>query len=350
MFPPLRPKFSAALRDVRAKSPRARALAAEALAFPIEGREDEAKEANRILIEDEDPTVRGAALATAGKLRDDGALALVLARFEDDDPAVRQIALIAAGDIGDPRATLAVQRALGDARPELRFQAVASLAALAGEGAIDDLSKLIGDADAEVRAHLADALGSLESKKAKKALKKLLDDGARPVRQAAAVALARIGDGSGSRELAGALADPDRVFEAAWALGEIGAKEAAEPLALIAEGVLKPLAVKAAAAAALVRIGDPRGVPALRSVLRAFRSDARSYAAELVGELGLEELAGDVIALVDRPRGSDPVVVARAIAKLAKVSEPARVALRKLAGGHGEPARIAREALDLHGR
>jgi HEAT repeat protein len=345
MFPPLRPKFSAALRDVSSKNAKARALAAEALAFPIEGREQEAMEANRPLLDDKDPTVRGAALVTAGKLKDVGGLAQVLARFEDEDAAVRQIAMIAAADIGDSRATLAIKRALKDERPELRFQAVASLAALAGEDAIDDLVPLASDADAEVRAHLADALGSLESKRAKRALKTLLEDTAIPVRQAAAIALARIGDASGARTLAGALADPERVFEAAWALGEIRATEAAEPLAAIASSVLKPLATKAAAAAALVRIGDPRGVPALRSVLRAFRSDARSYAAELVGELALVELADDVIALVDRPKGADPAVVARAIVKLAKVSDLAKGALERMASGEGETARIARDAL-----
>ena len=143
-----------------------------------------------------------------------------------------------------------------------------------------------------------------------------------------------------------ALDDKERVFEAAWALGELKIEEAREPLFKVAQSVLKPLATKAAAAAALVRLGDRRGVPLLRSVLRAFRSDARSYAVELVGELGLSVLADDVAALAIRPRGADPVVVAKALGKLAAESPRAREALSAMAKRDDEAGQAAREVLE----
>lgn len=346
LFPQQRPRFSAALRDVGAKGARARALAAATLSDPPEGREEEAKEALRTLADDASAEVRGAALAGLGRLRDEGALDLVLARFDDGDPMVRQIAIIAAAEIGDRRAVDALEEALSDARPDVRFQAVASLATLAPEEAAGPLAALAEDPDPEVRAHLADALGSLERPEAREPLARMLKDASREVRRAAAIGLARAGDARGASVLVDALDDRERCFEAAWALGELRVEEAREPLARVAGSLLKPLAAKAAAAAALVRLDDPRGVPALRAVLTALRSDARSYAVQLVGELRLAELAGEVAALVDRPRGADPVVVAEALGRMAAESPRARSALAVLARRDDEAGRAARACLE----
>ncbi len=345
LFPPQRPHFAAALRDVTARAPRSRALAAASLGEPPEGSEEAAVEALLILADDADATVRGAAIASLGRLGDERALEVVLGRFDDGDPMVRQIALIAAADLGDDRAIPALTRALRHERPDMRFQALASLAVLAPDQAAAPLAKLAGDPDEEVRAHLADVLGSLERREAGPTLAQLLDDGSISVRRAAAIALARIGDDRGAAALIEALDDKERVFEAAWALGELRVEGAREPLFKVAQSVLKPLATKAAAAAALVRLGDRRGVPLLRAVLRAFRSDARSYAVELVGELGLAVLADDVAALAKRPRGADPVVVAKTLGKLAAESPRAREALVAMAIRDDEAGQAAREAL-----
>jgi HEAT repeat protein len=344
-FPPLAPKFGAALRDVDSGDPRARSAAAESLGRPPEGREREAAEALRPLVDDPNAAVRAAAMASLGQLKDREALDAIVGRFEDGDPTVRQVALIAAADLGDPGAVPALRRMLESPHPEVRFQAVASLATLAPEEAARELPRLAEDPDPEVRAHLADALGSLEDPRTAAALAALLEDPAVTVRRAAAIALGRIGDARAVPALVEALDDPERCFEAAWALGELGASEAREPLARLANAFLKPLAVKAAAAAALVRLDDPRGVPVLRGVLTALRSDARSYAVQLVGELGLAELAPEVAKLAARPRGADRVVVAEALASLASESEVARRALRALAAREDEAGETARAAL-----
>jgi len=343
LFPPLRPHFGAALRDVASANPRARSAAAEALGAAPAGRAEEAKEALRPLVDDTSGAVRCAAIASLGRLKDAEALDDIVARFEDLDPTVRQVALIAAGDVGDPSVAPALERALKRDEPEVRFQALASLATLLGPDAIAPLSTCLDDDDAEVRAHLAEALGSLEVEAAVEPLAALLTDRAARVRQSAAMGLARCGDASGADELVGLLTDRDRAFEAAWALGELKVEGAEEPLARLAASVLKPLAVRAAAAAALVRLEDPRGEPVLRRVIRAFRSDARGYAAQLIGELRLASLAPEVAKLVDRPRGADPVVVVEALSKLAEVSEVAADALARAADRDDPAGRRARE-------
>ncbi len=344
-FPPLRPTISAALRDVTSENRRARAAAAESLGGAGEDRADEAKAALRPLIDDVAAAVRCSAIASLGHLADREALDDIVSRFDDLDPTVRQVALISAAEIGDSSIAPALKRALKRDDPGVRFQAIASLATLIGEAAIEPLSAMLEDSDAEVRAHLADVLGSLESKRGIKSLSRLLADPERRVRESASVALARCGDDSGAEELILLLTDRDRCFEAAWALGELRIVNAADPLARLATALLKPLAVKAAAAAALIRIGDPRGEPALRSVLRAVRSDARGYAAELVGELGLVSLAPELAKLARRPRGADRVVIAEALAKLQGESPEARTALEHLSARSDEAGARARELL-----
>lgn len=316
LFPPLRPKLSAALRDVSSDDPRSRAAAAEALGDAPSENADEAKAALRPLVDDGIGAVRAAAIASLGSLRDADALGDIVARFEDGDAVVRQVAVMAAGDIGDPGAVRPLRRMLRRDEPELRFQAVTSLAKLAPDEAVEALETLTDDPDREVREQLADALGSLEDPKAEGPLEILLDDETVEVRRAAAIALARTGNDAGADALVEALNDTDRCFEAAWALGELGVQPAREPLARLTSALFKPLAIKAAAAAALVRLDDPRGVPALKRVLTAFRSDARGYAAQLVGELGLTELRPELEKLSKNPRGADPQVVADALARL----------------------------------
>ena len=348
LFPPARPHFDAALRDVQARSPGARTLAAHSLGAPPPGRETEAKEGLRRLADDMHAEVRVAALSALGALRDAGAIELVLARVEDGDPTVRQVALLAAGDIGGDRASQYMLEAVADPRPDVRFQAAGALAQLAPEGAAVALRRRARlEEDPEVRARLADALGALEDAGSADALAALLEDATAGVRQAAAIALARVGDARGARELVPALSDRERGFEAAWALGEIGAREAIEPIASLAARLTQPLPFRAALGAALVRLGDPRGALVLRKVLRAWRADGRSYAAELVGELGALELAGDLCELADRPRGADPIVVAAALGKLAARSPEARAALERMAARGGDAALAAKEALDV---
>ncbi len=341
-----RPTFAAALTDVRAKGRTSRLAAAERLASPPEGKHAEAEEGLAILADDLDAAVREHALRGLGYLDAESQLPLILARFEDGVPSVRQVAIITAGHLGGPVAEHAIREALESRHADVRFQAVMGVASLALPDATQVIAPLLADADAEVRAHAAEALGKLGDRGAADALAAMLDDDEAEPRREAALALASLGDPRGVTQLRQALEDPETAIAAAMALGELEADEAREDLAAIAgRFMLSPL-MRAAVGGALSRLSDPRGTTALRAALRALRSDGRGLAAETIGELRIVELAEDLAALSIRPRGTDPVVIAIALGRLAEKSAVARKALEAMASAaqDEEAAQAARDA------
>lgn len=344
-LPQRRPHFEAALRDVSAEAPRARVAAAESLGEAKEDDRARAREALATLTVDAEPEVRFAALAGLGKVGDASSFEAVLPRLDDEAPFVREVAVIVAAQLGDPRAPARVRRALSDAHPAVRFQALVSLAELEGDEARVALFPALGDDDAHVRANAAAALATLSPDAATAdRLAKLLADPSAEVRLEAALALAKYGDRRAAREL-GRHLDDDRAFDAIEALAALGATERADDLARIARSFLKPLALKAAAAAALAKMRDPRGIAVLRDIARAFRSDGRTYVAETIGMLGLDELAPELAALAERPRGVDVAVLVEAIGKLLPRHPELRGALERIAARGGAPAERARELL-----
>jgi HEAT repeat protein len=177
------------------------------------------------------------------------------------------------------------------------------------------------------------------------ALRDAHDDRDPEVRAEAALALAALGDGSALRGLAEALELPELQLEALDAIGELRVHPLRDAVAALASSVLKPRWLKAAAGRALCRLGDELGVAALREVLRGLRRDGRSYAAEVVGELGLVALVPDLVRLAQRPRGADPLAVAGALGALLPHDERARPGLERLARRSDEAGEAARAAL-----
>lgn len=347
LFPPQVPRFEAALADARSPRAQSRLLAVHALSTPPDGQRDAACAALRPLAGDTESAVRCIALAALGELRDADALDTVLAHFDDPVAEARELAVIAAGRIGGDRAVRALRRALRDERPEVRFQAVESYAEASPDDASGVLVAMLGDADPKVREHVLDALGALEDAAVAHAIAAALEDASGSVRYSAALALSRLGDARGVKVLVTALEDRDRVLSACEALAPLVADAAAasiarEPLAAVAKKLLAPLVVKAGAAGALAAMGDPRGETTLREVLRAWRADGRSYAAELAGRHGVVGLAEELAALSEKPRGADPVVVARALTRLAGESDVAKRAVAELAKRDDEVGRVAR--------
>lgn len=330
-LPPLRPSLEAALRDASSGSARARGAAAEALGDAKDADRDRARDALAKLAGDADAQVRFAAIAGIGRIGDAAALDAVLPRFDDEVPMVREVAVIAAAQLRDARALPRIRKALGDARPEVRFQAVVSLVELEGEDARAATFPALADDDALVRANAAAALATLSpDEQTADRLAKLLRDADPAVRLEAALALAKYGDARAAREL-GRHLEHDRAFEAIEAIAALGARERADDLAKVARAFLKPLELKAAAAAALARLGDPRGVEVLRDIARAFRSDGRTYVAEAIGMLGLDALAQELALMADRPRGADLAVVVESMGKLLPRNPALRAPLEKLA-------------------
>ncbi len=331
-LPQLKPTVSAALRDAKSPDPKSRAAAAEALGDAKEAEQDEARQALALLTADEEPHVRFASLAGLAKLGDASSLGVVLARFDDANAMVREVAVIAAAEIGDPEALPRVRKALSDEHPEVRYQAVAALVDLAGEGSRVALFAALADDDARVRANAASSLAKLEPDAATSdRLARLLDDPSAEPRMEAALGLAAHRDERAIPELRKHLGDDDRAFDVIESLAALDATETADQLDRLARSYLKPLTLKAAAAAALAKMNDPRGVPVLREIVRAFRSDGRTYVAEVIGALGLVELADELVALARRPRGADLMVVVESLGSLAKQKRELYRALEDLA-------------------
>jgi Zn-dependent protease len=76
-----------------------------------------------------------------------------------------------------------------------------------------------------------------------------------------------------------------------------------------------------------VRLGDPLGARVIRSILRSWRIEARQYAVQLVGELGLISLLPDLARALRRSTDSEHPVYEAALERLAQESAEARTLL-----------------------
>ncbi|MDB4972330.1 MAG: repeat protein [Myxococcaceae bacterium] len=345
LLPPLAPNFGAALRDVHAVRPESRMAAAERLGR-AEG--DELAEAIRgltELAEDVHPGVRATALAALGLVGGEEQLDVVLAAFEDEADEVREFAAVAAAQIGGDDALLYLTRALSSERPEVRFQAVAGVAELAHDDASALILPLLSDPDAEVRAQVIAALAQLGEPHLVGHIAHALDDRSEDVRLEAALALATFGDARAETPLLAALFARQRLAEVARALAELGCSAARDPLADIARSLFLPPHLRAELGAALIKLGDPRGAPALRRVLGGLRSDARSYAVELAREVDAQEVVPDLARLATRLRGVDPFTLVEALANFAERAPLASSALTRLAQRGDAVGEAARRAL-----
>lgn len=344
--PPLPPTFAAALRDVHARKLESKVAAAERLgAVGADEDRDAALDGLLALTEDVHSGVRAAALRGLAELQAPRATTQLQRCLTDSDALVRELALIALGELEEPQARAAVREAVGSPHPELRFQAIAALAQAHDAHALPLAVDALRDPDAKVRASAARALGEFGIA-AQVALRAALEDPAAAVRGEAAIALARLGDGSGAIALRDALDAPELAFEALEAIADLQLEQLREPAAAIAQSVLRPLLFKAAAARALIRLHDPRGVAVLARVLRAFRSGARSYAVRVVGELGVDELTGELLRLTQRSRGTDPEALVEALAQLLPRNEGARAGLERLASRSDHAGAQARRVLE----
>jgi HEAT repeat protein len=317
----LTPTPEAALRDIHASRAEFRIAAARALGDVAPELAAAAIDGLRTLCQDADARVRLDALSSLARLGDASVLDAVLAQRGDVAPAVRASALLAAEALGCDDAVLVDSAKAAD--PALQRAALEALVARASasSGGHDHLEAAaagaLADASPEVRATAAAALAAMDARVHLSALAERLDD--RPlVRSSVALALADMGDARGVPALLEDLAAGS--FAAAEALGALGVEAAREPLAASAGRFFTPLLTKAAAGAALIRLGDPRGEDALRAVLRAFRPDGRPYAVVQVMQLRVAALQPELEALVRRPRGVDRGLLREALAALSASS------------------------------
>ena len=329
MIPPLQPTFEAALRDVRAGQARFRGAAAARLAEPPPGRRDEAVQGLLVLAEDSTGGVREAAFESLGLLGAAEGLEVLRAGFDDPHFGARQAAVLSFGRIAPEGQASEVASLLDDPRPEMRFSAVWTFASL-GEEHAGRIQARLADDDPEVRMLAVQSLGDLGARESADAMAALLQDAFDEVRFAAASALASLGDSRGVSILRDGLARTDRAFPAAIGLGELEDRGSRDALLRLAKHRWRSPILRVAAAGALVRLGEPTGAEVIRKVVRGWRIEARQYAVELVGELGLTSLVPDLRRALQRSRPRERAVYETALERLSAKSPEAAAMLASL--------------------
>ena len=272
------------------------------------------------VLNDENPTVRLAAVEALGNLEDPRAVdALVQALRTDADARVREAAanalgeidsaravpgLIAAlgaekvtavrakiawalGEIDDARAVDALGAAVRDAEAEVRRQAVWALGEIGSPSAIPRLIPVLRDADVETRKQAAWALGELESPDAIDALAAATKDADPEVRKEAVGALGAIEDKRALPALSAAIGDANVEVrrEAIEAIGQLEDLRTAPP-ALIAALKDEDREVRQAAAEAVGQLEDEAAVPALIPLTRDTDVEVKRTAVEALANIG----------------------------------------------------------------
>jgi HEAT repeat protein len=329
VIPPLAPTFDAALRDVRAQQARFRGAAAERLSDPPADQRDEAVQGLLALAEDPDGAVRATAFESLGILEAQQGASLLREAFEDEHAAARQAAVLALGRVAPEQGVDAIAGLIDDPRPEMRFSAVWTLSTL-GASHANAIAAALQDEDPEVRLLAAQCLGDLGASDQADAIARLLDDDSDEVRFGAGAALAALDDSRGAPTLRAALSRVDRAFPAAIGLGDLEDQQSRVELMRLAKHRWRSPIVRAAAARALVRLGEPEGTEVIRKLVRSWRIEARQYAVELVGELGLTSLVPDLARAFRRSRKAERPVYETTLEQLAPDSPEAKALLASI--------------------
>ena len=282
-----------------------------------------------VLAKDDVGAVREAAYESLGVIGSIEGLGILLDAFEDDYMGARQSAVLAAGRVAPEEGADAIAALLDDARPEMRFSAIWTLSYL-GAGHADRIAGGLRDEDQEVRLLAVECLCELGATDEVDAIADLLEDESDAVRFAAAAGLAALSDTRGAPMLRAALSRPDRAFPAAIGLGDLEDRDSLGELTRLATHRWRSPILRAAAARALVRIGDPAGIEVIRKIVRSWRIEARQYAVQLVGELGLTSLVPDLARAFRRSRSAERPVYETTFEQLAPKSAEAKALLASL--------------------
>ncbi|MBI5695208.1 MAG: HEAT repeat domain-containing protein [Nitrospirae bacterium] len=249
-------------------------------------------------------------------------LALML---DEENPAFRLAAISAMGQIKSEEAVGPLLAALARGETEVRRAAVGALWNIRSVASLGGLVRALTDPDPEVRQAAAGALGELESPDALFPLTGLLSEESDTMVKIEAIrALGGLGDPRSYDSLVSLVRDTDpRVrVETARALGKAGEPRAAEALAaMLADDVGW---VREVAAGALGTLGRPGSAKPLMDVLRFDQSDgARAHAAVALGRLREPSAKAELETAAERD--SSPRVrscAARALESLVAPSAP----------------------------
>ena len=234
---------------------------------------------------------------------DRSAMAAAVTALDDPDPRVRRVSAHVLGDMDPDAATEPLLTCLRDDDADVRATAIASLVRGGSPTALPAIVERASDSDAGVRLATVDAIGALAADDAvsERALGPLLDDAEPAVRARAAAALVRLGASpTGAATLAELAADPDEGVRVA-AFQAMQGFEAPQLYEVAYEGLSDAAPAGRAEAAHAVAALDPRR--ALNPLIEALADDhplVRDAVAEALGVIGLAA-AGSVVASLTSP-------------------------------------------------
>lgn len=227
----------------------------------------------------------------------------------DTDPRIRRRAALAVGRVGLARGSALVQPLLSDADPDVRQMAAFALGLLADKASAAALVTALNDSDARVRGRAAEALGLIGDPASAAAVGQMVSG---YVKQGALASI------SPDEEQWPKTPEADAVRLGLFALVR---QKGYEPLAAaIVDGSGRvpdwwPVAF------ALQRIGDPRGVPALRQLAASPGRYTRSFAARGLGAYRDAGSVATLRAMIEQARGDVGVTVS-AVRALAQIGAP----------------------------
>lgn len=244
------------------------------------------------------------------------AVELLIAALKDDDFRVQYVAAKVLGEIRDPRAAAPLMVVLSE-RSCGRCDSVArALGKIQDKDprTVDSLIVGLRNTRYEVREQMAEALGSTNDPRVVEPLIAALIDPSPHVRYAATIALGSITDPRAVDPLIVALKDRDDSTRrgAAVALGDIKDVRSVEPLITALADF--PF-VREAAAVALGEIGDSRAVEPLIVILKNTRSDVRKSATVALGNIGAPAVE-PLIAVLNDPDSQSQGYAAAALIKI----------------------------------
>jgi HEAT repeat protein len=292
----------------RSLKPEMRAVAAHALGVIGDAR---ATKPLLQLLRDERYFVREQAAFALGQMGN-GAVEAILEMANASQPATREAAIEALGRFDLPQALARINEATTDANASVRTAAVKALGQTGSERAVAPLMALLRDESSAMRAQAATSLAKLGDV-ALPSLTGALKDNRPLVRQLAAEALGDIGSKQAVQPLLDLVASDSSGAraEAVEALGKIGDPSAIP--AILGATRTGSMAVRKRGVAALARFRDPRAVDALVASLNDRDEEVRQSAASGLAEVG----DARVISPLEKVADADPSSDVRAAAATA---------------------------------
>lgn len=219
-------------------------------------------------VRDREPRVRAGAATVLGTVGDANAVPALVELTADGDAQVRAAAARSLGLLAANAAVPRLIEATHDADATVQRAAVRALGQIGDAAALVPLVRLLAHASDELGAELAWSLGRIRCEDNEDLIDVLFQGDDRSSRLGALATLVQRDTTSG-RELVRSMlgdSDPDVVAEAARILGRLGERAAAPDMVGLLESPIE--AVRLAALEALITLGDPGCLPALRAAVR----------------------------------------------------------------------------------